>query len=285
MTSLSFIEGDFAYSLLLGMLAAVNPCGFVLLPTYLVAYLSVADESPTHVRVQRALTVGASVSLGFLAVFLVVGIVSRFFTAWIEMNAKYAALVVGIALIVLGLRMLIGWKPRLWVPALSGNAGSRGVRSMAAFGVVYAVASIGCTLGLLTTAVLGSFTRHGVVSGVASVAMYGLGMGVFVTALTVTLAFAKSGLLRASRSVMKVLDRVSSALVIATGIYLTWYWYAAITEQFGAGGFVNTVGSWQTWLVRQIETAGAPRILLACVIAVGLALVIGLRRRKQAAAS
>ncbi|NCX60480.1 MAG: hypothetical protein EBW98_04710, partial [Actinobacteria bacterium] len=245
MINLAFIEGDFAYSLLLGMLAAVNPCGFVLLPTYLIAYLSVADESPTHVRVRRALTVGGSVSLGFLGVFLVVGVVSRLFTAWIEMNAKYAALIIGIALIVLGVRMLRGWKPRLWVPALSGNAGSRGVRSMAAFGVVYAVASIGCTLGLLTTAVLGSFARHGVVSGVASVAMYGLGMGVFVTALTVTLAFTKSGLLRASRTVMKVLDRVSSALVIFTGIYLT------------PGGIISRVGDVQNAVVTAIADVGA----------------------------
>jgi cytochrome c biogenesis protein CcdA len=282
---LAFIEGDFAYSLLLGMLAAVNPCGFVLLPTYLIAYLSVADESPTHVRVRRALTVGGSVSLGFLAVFLVVGIISRLFTAWIEMNAKYAALIIGIALIVLGVRMLRGWKPRLWVPALSGNAGSRGVRSMAAFGVVYAVASIGCTLGLLTTAVLGSFARHGVVSGVASVAMYGLGMGVFVTALTVTLAFTKSGLLRASRTVMKVLDRVSSALVIFTGIYLTWYWYTAITQQLDAGGVVNTVGSWQTWVVQRIETAGALRILPVCIAAVGLAALWGLRHKRRTTTS
>jgi len=42
---IGFVEGDFAYSLLLGMLAAVNPCGFVLLPAYLVSYLSVDDSS------------------------------------------------------------------------------------------------------------------------------------------------------------------------------------------------------------------------------------------------
>ena len=29
------IEGNFAYSFMLGILAAVNPCGFVLLPAYL----------------------------------------------------------------------------------------------------------------------------------------------------------------------------------------------------------------------------------------------------------
>ena len=275
------IEGDFAYSLLLGMLAAVNPCGFVLLPAYLLAYLSVDDESPTHVRVRRALTVGASVSVGFMAVFLVVGLISRLFTAWIELNAKYLALVIGIALIVLGIRMLRGWKPRLWVPALSGGAGARGVRSMASFGVVYAIASIGCTLGLLTTAVLGSFSRHGFVSGVISVAMYGIGMGVFVTALTVTLAFTKSGLVRAGRGVMKTLDRLSSVLMVFTGIYLTWYWYAAITEQLNPGGLVTTIGSWQTWIVQRVADVGALRMMLVCLFVVGLAFVLGLRRIRR----
>ncbi|NBN96720.1 MAG: hypothetical protein EBV41_03730 [Actinobacteria bacterium] len=137
--------------------------------------------------------------------------------------------------------------------------------------MVYAVASIGCTLGLLTTAVLGSFTRHGVVSGVASVAMYGLGMGVFVTALTVTLAFAKSGLLRASRSVMKVLDRVSSALVIATGVYLTWYWYAAITERLQPGGIVSWVGSMQSALVSAMLNVGPLSLLLCLLLIIVLA--------------
>ncbi|MEY4251378.1 MAG: hypothetical protein RL691_259, partial [Actinomycetota bacterium] len=33
------LDGNFAYSFLLGVMAAVNPCGFVLLPTYLVYYL------------------------------------------------------------------------------------------------------------------------------------------------------------------------------------------------------------------------------------------------------
>ena len=32
------LEGNFAYSFMLGMLAAVNPCGFVLLPAYLLYF-------------------------------------------------------------------------------------------------------------------------------------------------------------------------------------------------------------------------------------------------------
>lgn len=253
----AFLEGSFAYSLLLGMLAAVNPCGFVLLPTYLVAYLSVSEADDLHTRLGRAVKVGTSVSIGFVGVFLIVGAISRLFTNWIEVNAKYAALVIGIALIVLGIRMFTGWRPRLWVPSLTGASRRGGVSSMVGFGVVYAIASIGCTIGLLTTAIMGSFTRDGIVSGVVSVALYGVGMGIFVTALTITLAFAKTALVRSGRGVMQVIDRFSSLLVMCTGIYLTWYWYMAITERSDSGGFLNAIGGWQTRIVARISDIGS----------------------------
>ncbi|MDP4835416.1 MAG: hypothetical protein NWR33_06245, partial [Ilumatobacteraceae bacterium] len=242
----AFIEGSFAYSLLLGMLAAVNPCGFVLLPTYLIAYLSVTDDATVGVRLRRSIVVGTSVASGFLVVFVVVGIISRIFTNWIEANAKYPALVIGIALIIMGVRMVFGWRPKLWAPSLSGASRRDSFVGMFGFGVVYAIASIGCTIGLLTTAVMGSFSRDGVVSGVFSVVLYGLGMGVFVVALTTTLAFAKTALVRGGRGIMQTIDRVSSMLVLATGVYLTWYWYIAITARTGSDPLLSTLGNWQT---------------------------------------
>ncbi len=66
------IEGNFAYSFMLGMLAAVNPCGFVLLPAYLLYFLGIdgGNQGITRVPFQRALRVSAAVSSGFLVVFL-----------------------------------------------------------------------------------------------------------------------------------------------------------------------------------------------------------------------
>ncbi len=276
----AFIEGSFAYSLLLGMLAAVNPCGFVLLPTYLIAYLSVADDATVGVRLRRSIVVGTSVASGFLIVFLVVGIISRIFTNWIEANAKYPALVIGIALIIMGVRMVFGWRPKLWVLSLSGASRRDSFVSMFGFGVVYAIASIGCTIGLLTTAVMGSFSRDGVVSGVVSVALYGLGMGVFVVALTTTLAFAKTALVRGGRGVMQTIDRVSSMLVLATGVYLTWYWYIAITSRTGSDPLLSTLGNWQTSIVSRIADIGAVPLLAIFVLVITIALVIMVQQRK-----
>jgi cytochrome c biogenesis protein CcdA len=275
---ITFVEGSFTYSLLLGMLAAVNPCGFVLLPTYLVAYLSVSDDTDVATRLRRSLVVGGSVSAGFLVVFLIVGAISRLFTNWIEINAKYASLVVGLALIVMGIRMLSGWRPRIWVPALGGESRRNGVVGMFAFGVVYAIASIGCTIGLLTTAILGSFTRDGLVSGVLSVVMYGFGMALFVTALTTTLAFAKTALVRGGRGVMSVVSYVSSGLVLITGIYLAWYWYVAITEQSDQGDILRALGNWQTTIVNRISDIGALPVAVACGIVVALAWCAARRR-------
>jgi len=277
---IGFVEGDFAYSLLLGMLAAVNPCGFVLLPAYLVSYLSVDDSSSPAVRVRRSLVVGSSVSAGFLAVFIVVGAVSRLFTGWLATNAKYAALVIGLGLMVVGVRMLGGWRPKLWVPSLSGSARGASTRNMVLFGVVYAVASIGCTIGLLTTAILGSFSRDGALSGVISVGLYGLGMGLFVVALTTSLAFAKNALVRGGRGVMKVMDRVSSVLVLLTGVYLTWYWYVAITQREEAGSLVTVVGRWQTNLAETITDTGSPRLVAVFAVIVAIGIVAALRRRE-----
>ena len=100
------LEGNFAYSFMLGVLAAVNPCGFVLLPAYLLYFLGI-DSDNKQAPVRRALVVSAAVSSGFLLVFVIIGTISRLFTQWIELNAKYAGLLIGLALVVMGIAMLL----------------------------------------------------------------------------------------------------------------------------------------------------------------------------------
>ena len=263
---------------MLGVLAAVNPCGFALLPNYLLYFLG-AEPGATarQAPMREAIRVGMSVSSGFLAVFVVVGVVSRLFTQWIEQNAKYAALVIGVAIIATGVRMLSGWKPRLFSPQGVSTV-DRTWPSMFLYGVVYAVASIGCTIGFLTTAVFGSFSVHGVASGVVSVVLYGLGMSLLVTALTVTLAVARQGLLASLRRVLPVVNTLSALFMIATGAYLAWYWYVAITERSSLGPIGSRVESMQSRLATAIQEVGS-RPLFVILVAIITAALITTRRR------
>jgi cytochrome c-type biogenesis protein len=221
-------------SFLRGLVAAVNPCAFVLLPTYLMYFLGMEGHRPGDQRatVRRALLVSAAVSSGFMAVFVAVGIVSEYATRWIESNAKYATVVIGITFVVLGIAMLAGYQPPISTPKVDPGAPDRTLRAMALYGVAYAVASIGCTLPLFSTVVLrGTVDREGWGSGVAHVVAYGAGMALIVTALTIALAVANTSLLRVLRSGSQYVDRLAALLVLLSGLYLLYYfWVVDVNE-------------------------------------------------------
>jgi cytochrome c biogenesis protein CcdA len=272
------IEGNFAYSFVLGILAAVNPCGFVLLPTYLLFFLGTREEEnlTTSERLRRALVVGAGISVGFLGIFFVIGVISRLFTQWIEFNAKYASFVIGIGLLVAGVRMLSGWTPKFAMPQI-GGVQTRTFRATVVYGVAYAIASIGCTIGFLTTAVFGSIAVNGFVSGVISILLYGLGMAMLVTALTICLAFAKTGLVTLIKNRLNIIEKIGAGFVTLTGIYLIAYWYAAISESNSAN-FVRRVERWQTKVVSFLQEQGASRLAVILTAVVVTAIVVSRKK-------
>lgn len=274
------IEGNFAYSFILGVLAAVNPCGFVLLPTYLIFFLGTREETEltTSERMRRALVVSSGISIGFLAIFFVIGVISRLFTQWIELNAKYASLAIGIVLVIGGARMLTGWTPKFALPQI-GGVQTKTFRATVIYGVAYAIASIGCTIGFLTTAVFGSIALHGFISGVFSILLYGLGMAMLVTALTVSLAFAKTGIVTMIKNRLHIVQRLGAIFVTITGIYLVLYWYAAISEERSTS-FVTRIERWQTSVASFLQQQGAYRLAIVLTLIVTVAIVVSRRKTR-----
>lgn len=271
--SLSFVRG---------MLAAVNPCGFVLLPTYLLSFLGLttADAGARRAPIRRALVVSASVSAGFLGVFLLVGAVAEFFTTWVVENAKYVTGLIGLALVVLGVAMLFGYKLPITTPRLDAGGRDRTVGSMFVYGVAYAVASIGCTIGLFLATLFGTAERSGYAAGVANVVAYGAGMSLLITALTVTLAVANMGVVRLLRRGMQYVEMVAGAFVLLSGAYLLWYFWTVDVQGEGSG-ITDAVDRWQvriqSFLDEHWRTVGV--VLVAVVALAATAVVAGRRQR------
>ncbi len=248
-----------------GLLAAVNPCGFVLLPTYLMYFLGVTGRPGTQqASVRRALLVSGALSAGFMSVFVVVGGITRLLTDWINQNAKYVALIIGLGLIVLGIAMLFGYRLPLTTPKLDAGQRDRTVMSMFIFGVAYAVASIGCTLGPFSATVLGTIDTEGFAQGLVAIALYGAAMSLLVTTLTVSLALAQGWLLRVLRSGMKYVEIGSAVMMILSGLYLAWYWYNDIRRNYDDG----VTGSVLTWQERTQQWIDSNRGLLAIVFSI-----------------
>lgn len=268
-------------SFLRGLVASVNPCAFVMLPTYLMYFLGMEGHRPGDQRatVRRALLVSAAVSAGFMAVFVVVGVVSEYATRWIEANAKYATVVIGVGFIVLGIAMLAGYRLRFATPHVDPGTPDRTMRAMVVYGVAYAVASIGCTLPLFSTVVLrGTIDREGWGTGVAHVVAYGAGMALIVTALTIALAVANTGLLRLLRSGSQYVDRIAAVLVLLSGVYLVYYfWVVDVNEDRSA--ITDRVERLQQRIQTQLLDHWQPVALVLSAVVVAAAIYAVGRRR------
>ena len=273
---------NLSYAFIVGMVATVNPCGFVLLPTYLMYFLGLSNTGVDQQRasIGRALMVSAAVSLGFLSVFLVVGTITRFFTDWVAENAKYATAVIGVVFVVLGIAMLFGYRLPINTPKLDAGGRDRTVRSMFVYGVAYAVASIGCSIALFSTVLLfGAAKREGYAAGVANVVAYGAGMALVVTALTVTLAVANRGLLSFLRTGMQYIEMVAGAFVLLSGLYLLWYFWKVDVQNEG-DPITDAVQGWQLDAQNFLNDNWQPVAVVLAVIVAGavMATILGRRR-------
>jgi len=263
-----------------GLLAAVNPCGFVLLPTYLMYFLGVSGRPGTQrATVRRALLVSAALSTGFMTVFVIVGGISRLFTNWLNQNAKYVGLLIGVALVILGIAMLFGYRLPFSTPKLETGKRDQTIASMYVFGLAYAIASIGCTIGPFSATVLGTIDTDGFFQGIVAIVLYGVAMSLLITTLTVTLALAQGGLLKSLRTGMKYVETASAIVMILSGLYLSWYWFNDIRDKYD-DDLTGRVLNWQERIAQYIDDN---RLVLAIVFAiiVGSALTYTFASRRR----
>jgi cytochrome c-type biogenesis protein len=102
----------FGFAFGVGMVAAVNPCGFAMLPAYLSLYLGAHEEGfgkrSSMTRLLRALLVGATVSSGFVLLFGLAGLVISVGGSALLGVMPSLGIVFGGVLVLVGLWMLVG---------------------------------------------------------------------------------------------------------------------------------------------------------------------------------
>jgi cytochrome c-type biogenesis protein len=284
------ISGRFLYALTVGMVVTVNPCGFAMLPAYLSSFLGISGrnaerEAGTADATGRALVVSGSVTAGFLSVFLILGTLARAGATFVYSASKWFTMLIGLGLVVLGIAMVFGYKPPILTPKLEKGGRSRTIGSMFLFGVSYAVASLGCSIAPFLGVVFTGRRTLGVVSGAALFLAYGLGFGLVLTTLTVSLALAQGGFLKALRRTMQFVDRASAVLLILAGLYVAWYGLSEIRGTAAKDGVTGRGTQWAARVLTFIQDNRSWIIGLAAVVIGGAIANIVLRRRRTPSAS
>ena len=233
------------YAVGAGMVAAFNPCGFALLPSYLGLYLgSSYDDAPSRQgigsRLANALLIGGTVSISFVLLFGLAGIVLSLAAATITRSLPWVALAVGVVLVFTAGRVLAG--APLYAgfgEELAARIGARtqqvGIPGYFAYGLAYGLASLSCTLPIFLAVVGSALARSGFVAGALQFVLYALGMGVVMGALTLGVALFKQGTVRWARTVLPYVQPLSAVLLLVAGAYIVYYWLTV-------GGLLRTVG-------------------------------------------
>lgn len=284
------IDAPLALALASGMVAAVNPCGFAMLPAYVTFFLGAeGDRVPSRGEsVARAIPVALAVSLGFVVVFGVVGIALRPLSSTIQEYAPWATIVIGIGVVLLGLVLLTGRELSARLPKLDRGGRTGSLPSMFLFGVSYAIASLTCTIGIFIANIVNAFTRTDFVSGVAVLVTYALGMGLVITALTVAIALARDSVVRVLRSGMRHANRAAAVLMVLMGAYVAWYGVFSLrvrNDPTTAAGPVDWVERWSADATRFVSDVGATRLGLYLAIAiaamVSISVLVATARREH----
>ena len=276
-----------------GLVAALNPCGFAMLPAYLL--LVVREQRPAVTSpiaaFGRAIAATAGMALGFVTVFGAFGALTISAAATLQRYLPYATVVIGVALTALGVWLLSGRELTALTPRPFGPRWAPGARrgprlvGMYGYGVSYAIASLSCTIGPFLAVTAAGFRGGSILTSVSIYLAYVAGLTVVVGVLAVAAATASTALADRLRRILPYVNRIGGALLVLVGLYVTYYGiYEVRLFEGGADprdGVISAAGRLQGVLAGWVHQHGVWPWAVALFVLVAGALVGAWHRRAR----
>lgn len=229
-----------AFSFAAGAATFFSPCSVGLFPAYIGFYLSLdqrrgkgpsspngnADPRRPVLRALSGVRLGLIASLGFLLLFLAAGaFVSLVGVRFLGPYLRWISIGIGVVIIALGWLQWAGRGLGISIPVRAPK--NRTAFSIFAFGIGYALASLGCTLPVFLATLFASVTAAGGWGALLVLLAYGAGMGLVMVVVTTSLAVSEEAASTYVRRLVPLIKRASSLLLMLAGAVII-YFYAVI---------------------------------------------------------
>jgi len=207
-----------------GVVSFISPCVLPLVPGYLstvsgVAFEDLQARGPGIGR--RVATASALFLAGFLAVFMALGASASLVGAFLDDHRLWLDRIAGGLIVVFGLAMLgVGWSGSLgqgWAARAHSTAGRRG--GPVALGVAFAFCWTPCVGPALASILVLAGSSASLGSGVALLAVYGLGLAVPFLAVGFGFTRALGAFKRVQRH-YRVIQVTAGVLLVSMGALL-----------------------------------------------------------------
>jgi cytochrome c-type biogenesis protein len=244
--SLDFVLLTFTFSA--GIIAFLNPCGFIMLPAYISSHMektfqlrnqkdTVTTKNHKSLFSMRKLGYGFLVGLvttsGFITIFLVVGIGISYIGIRIVKLFPWIAFASAMLIIGIGIAKLSGKSIYINIPAskffLKNNEMHSGLKKIDyryffVFGIGYAIISLNCTLPLFLFLISQGISAGGLAQGSVIFLTYALGMGTVMTIISALVGISNQTFTKLyATKLAKHMNVITSVILILAGIYLVYY--------------------------------------------------------------
>ena len=214
-----------------GLITFVNPCGFAMLPVYITYYFK--NEGLEKARLLRrifiSLIFGLTVSLGFVAVFLLIGFIVNYVGRGLLRYVGWFDFGVGILLMIIGFIYLFNLNIKINLNKLTNlgeklksNKSNNKYASFFLYGTGFAIASLACTLPIFLLIVTTASKAGGFIDGLLIFLIYAAGMSFFMILFSVAVAFSKTIIEKTLKKWMPYIYKFGAVIVILAGIYLIY---------------------------------------------------------------
>ncbi len=216
-----------------GSAAALNPCGFAVLPAYLAYQLGTDATSAGAAGAAHGLARGVAMTAGVVTLFTLAGLGVGMARAVLLPVLPWLAVLVGVALVALGGVLLAHRTASLGLPGAGALArvvpSDRTWRATYLFGIGYGAASLGCTLPIFLAIAAQSLATRSPAEAVAVFLAYGTGMGWLLTLVAVAASVGSTAVVRWLRPLVGWVRTAGALGMIVAGGYLVYYYRGVLS--------------------------------------------------------
>lgn len=214
-----------------GIAVAFNPCSVAILPSYIsFIFADLTKEEnlfPKTGGFFRGLAAGLTMSLGFLVLFLPLGISLYYFGRIIRAYLPFIEISIGLSLIILGVYMLFGGNLFINTLPLSSKLerliDKKGFISIFLFGIIYSISALSCTFPIFIVALSQGLSTN-FFNSLFSFLFFSLGIGLVVTIISIATFISRDFIAKKLNSLIPIVGNISAIIIILAGIYLEYYW-------------------------------------------------------------
>ena len=221
---------DFGYSFIAGSLAAVNPCGIVMLPVYLALYVNGEENSNSQNfsnKINNSLKVIFSVGSGFIVLFIVISILIYFSQSLIGQVIPFLSIFMSVLIIYFGVGEILNKKTfnssLMRLANKIGNPKNRGMIPYVLFGISYGLVSVGCALPIFISIVTKTL-NDSFLDIIVNFIFYSLGMLSIITFLTLSTLFSVNTYSKINNFFRRYSSIIFGLFLTIAGVYMLSYW-------------------------------------------------------------